>query len=175
MKKSQKKQKNLFARICRVLGRFLLATGAVLCVASIIFAASPLLFPNQPENPTPAEIGKITPTPGTAESSVAANPNMAALILPTLIIVGIIILALFVSFRHYNNSIRNAIARIAKSSRLSIHTTELILATIVWAIVNLIIAFNAPVFAILTFTALIFNDLFFIFAWTAYGCPVYTI
>ena len=176
MKKHQKK--HLFARTCRVLGRFLLALGAVLCVASIVLALAPLLFPSQageadtishyspsfiamPANPS-------TPAP-------ASDRNPAVYILPAIISIVIILTAMIIAFYHYNSSIRNAIARFAKITKLNIHISELLLSTFIWAIVNLILIFNAPVFALLSFTALVLNNLFFIFAWTAYGCPSYSI
>ena len=177
MKKPQKK--HLFARTCRVIGRFLLATGAVLCVASAVLALSPLLIPQHseasPQGPgvSPTEI-LPEPTPEIPATATQSAPAIHFLI-PAIIVIVIVIFVLALAFRHYNDSIRKFIARSAKAFRLQIHVTELLLATIIWCIANLIIIFNAPVFAILTLPALIFNDLFFIFAWTSYGCPVYSI
>ncbi len=177
MKKPQKK--HLFARTCRVIGRFLLATGAVLCVASAVLALSPLLIPQHseasPQGPgvSPTEI-LPEPTPEIPATVTQSTPAIHFLI-PAIIVIVIVIFVLALAFRHYNDSIRKFIARSAKAFRLQIHVTELLLATIIWCIANLIIIFNAPVFAILTLPALIFNDLFFIFAWTSYGCPVYSI
>ncbi len=173
MKKRQKK--HLFARTCRVLGRFLLALGAVLCVASALLAIAPAIDSPKPDTPVAVEevpSGSRHVKPAPAQE---APHEPLAYILPAVIVVSIALFALGVSFRHYNHTIRNAIARIAKCININISTTELILSTLIWTIVNLILFFAAPVFAILSFTALILNNLFFIFAWTAYGCPVYTI
>ena len=176
MKKHQKK--HLFARTCRVLGRFLLALGAVLCVASIVLALAPLLFPSQA-----GEVDTISHYPPSfiamptnpSAPAPASDHNSAAYILPAIISVVIILATMIIAFCHYNSSIRTAIARFAKTTKLNIHTSELLLSTFIWAIVNLILIFNAPVFALLSFAALVLNNLFFIFAWTAYGCPSYSI
>ena len=173
MKKPQKK--HLFARTCRVLGRFLLTLGAVLCVASAILAIAPLINPPKTETPTIVEETPITTHPIQPAPTEETHQNSLPYVLPAVIVVTIAIFLLGISFRQYNHTIRKAIARIAKSVNLSISTTELILTTFTWAIVNLIFFFTAPIFAVLTFTAMIINNLLFIFAWTSYGCPVYTI
>ena len=173
MKKRQKK--HLFARTCRVLGRFLLALGAILCIASVIFAVAPVL--DQPKSDE-SSITDNTPVviPPTNPAPTDQTPSKAYVyILPSIVVVTLALFLLGVSFRHYNRTIRNTIARVAKSMKLSISSTELVLATLIWAIVNIVMIFVAPLFAILTFAALIINDLLFIFAWTSYGCPVYTI
>ncbi len=173
MKKRQKK--HLFARTCRVLGRFLLALGAVLCVASAIFAFAPLVNPPKTEEADVVEETPANPYPVKLVKNPTTQNHSVAFILPSIIAVSIALFLLGISFRHYNRTIRNVIARIAKFSHLSISTTELTLSTLIWAIVNIIIFTTTPLFAILTFTAMIMNNLLFIFAWTAYGCPVYTI
>jgi hypothetical protein len=176
MKKPQKK--HLFARTCRVLGRFLLALGAVLCLASVIIACAPLIFQEKGTEFHPTyEVIELDSSSASHEitSTVRQIANPAPYILPAVAISVFIVIALLLVFRSYNATIRNIIARIAKKTNVNIHSTELILATLIWTIVNLVFIFNAPVFAILSFAAMIINNLFFIFAWTSYGCPVYSI
>jgi hypothetical protein len=176
MKRPQKQ--HLFARTCRVIGRFLLAVGAVLCVASAIMALSPVLIP---QSATPvASHSKSIPSaiipdslPTKEPSTINASSNQY--IIPAICVVVIVLFILALAFRHYNDTIRTYIARSAKIFRTEIHVAELILATLIWTVANLIIVFNTPVFVILTLPALIINDLFFIFAWTSYGCPAYSI
>ena len=76
--------------------------------------------------------------------------------------------------RRYNDDIRKIIKNIANLIHLSIQVTELALVVFVWSIVVLLTIFNAPLFSILALFALIINELFFIFAWTAYGGKNYT-
>ncbi len=178
MKKPQKK--HLFARACRVSGRFLLIIGATLCAASVVYALAPLLYPSTSSEtqtaPTQsisdAPMAFIPPSPATITST---DVNPLPYILPAIIVAAIFIIAIAISFHHYNKSIRNLIARIANALKLNIHVTELLLTTVVWCVANFIIALTIPVFTVLTFIAMVLNLLAFIFAWTSYGCPVYTI
>ena len=179
MKKKQKRPKKyLFARVCRVLGRFLIAIGAILCLSSVILAISPLFFTQkttdniQPTTPSAIHENPQDPaisTPGTSTT------NSTLFIIPAVIITIIVIIALALTFRSYNASLRNFIAHIAKKTRLGIQATELILTTLIWGIVNLVLIFNAPIFVLLSFVAMIINILLFVIAWASYGCPTYSI
>jgi hypothetical protein len=178
MKKQRKSQKkHLFARTCRVIGRFLLATGAVLCVASGVLALSPLLTPQHPVSSPKSyqHFIDIPQGPNATATPAATSTSSDSFLIPSLIVVAIVIFILALAFRYYNDSIRKFIARSAKVFRTEILVAELILSTVIWIIANLIIIANCPIFAILTLPALIFNDLFFIFAWTSYGCPTYSL
>ena len=77
--------------------------------------------------------------------------------------------------RHYNDDIRKIIGKISKLTKLSIHQVELLATTLVWGVVVHIAVFYAPLFAIPAITALILNELFFIFARLGYGCKDYVL
>ena len=175
MKKAQKK--HLFARTCRVLGRFLLTIGTILCVAHIVFAFAPFLFPSSNGETTIINVdtSRLVAEDAASATITTQSPIINSYTIPSIIILIVVTIVLVLVFRQYNNTIRKFIARTAKHANLDIHATELALSTIVWTIANLIIVFNAPIFSILTFAAMLFNLLFFIFAWTSYGCPIYSI
>ena len=168
-------KKHLFARICRVMGRFLLCIGVVFLTGSILLVAAPTLFgiskgstANQLSvgvllNPGSSCGGSVEPVDNFALSAVSAGASILLLIVFAIVL------------RRYNDTIRKAIALIAKKLRLNIHTTELLCTTLVWAIVTLVTIFYAPVFSLFAIATLIANNLFFIFAWTSYGCPNYTL
>lgn len=171
-------KKNLFARICRTLGRFLLALGTVFCIAEAAIALSPILLPSESNNPStggnPSSNNSfiLAPEPGVIEHS---NLDLAALgVLGAVIGIAIIIIFALV-MRSYNGSIRRIIAKTANFCHLQIHTTELILATLAWLIVTIGVFLTTPLNAILVLPVLIINDLLFVFAWVAYGCPEYTL
>ena len=179
MKKKQKRQKKyLFARICRVLGRFLLAIGTILCLSSVILAISPLFFPQKDGSIQTTfssslhEAPQESSTPSTVSTTDA---DSALFIIPAIVITILIILALALVFRSYNANIRDLIARIAKKTRIGIQATELILTTLIWGAVNLVLIFTAPIFVLLSFIAMITNILLFVIAWASYGCPTYSI
>lgn len=178
MKKKQKRPKKyLFARVCRVLGRFLLAIGAILCLSSVILAISPLFFPQKSgsiQPTTPSTIHEDPESPAISTPGVSTTDS-TILIIPAIIVTILIILALALAFRSYNANIRNLIARIAKKTRLGIQATELILTTLIWGTVNLVLIFNAPIFVLLSFIAMVINILLFVIAWASYGYPTYSI
>ncbi len=168
-------KEHLFARICRTSGRFLLSVGAVLCAGSITIAFLPaLLSKTATTSSTPQPVSHFY-VPTTAEVATSNASSSPAQLITGIIISIVIFAILILAFSSYNTSIRKFIAKTAHSLNFSIHATEIILTTIVWTIANLIVIFNLPILTLITFPAMIINDLLFIFAWTSYGCPVYVI
>lgn len=168
-------KKHLFARICRVIGRFLLCIGAIFLTGSLLLVAAPKLFGiDEGATANQLSVGNLfSPSTSCGASSSAENSFALSAIGVGVSIVLIIIFILVL--RRYNETIRKTITYIAKKLHLNIHTTELLCATFIWAIVTLIAIFYAPVFSLFAIAALITNNLFFIFAWTSYGCPNYTL
>ena len=168
-------QQHLFARICRVLGRFFLCIGAIFTTGSLLLAVAPSLFQldHSPETIQYYSLNNFFSN-SCATSSASTTSNPALLILG--LILTFAILAIFVlALKRYNHSIRHFIARLATQLRLSIHNTELLLTTFIWGILVIVAIAYLPIFAIPALVALAINDLLFIFAWTAYGCPVYVL
>ena len=169
-------KKHLFARICRVSGRFLLCVGVVFLTGSLLLALSPALFGIKDMSKAQSNLS-ISSLFAPSNCSAAANAGSNGLALSMLAValsVGLILVFSLV-LRYYNGSIRSAIAKIAKAFRLSIHVTELLCSTFIWTLVTLIAIFYTPVFSLFGFAALVLNNLLFIFAWTSYGCPRYTL
>ncbi len=168
-------QQHLFARICRVLGRFFLCIGTIFATGSLLLAFAPSLFrlDHSPETVQYYSLNNFFSSGCTTNSMDATNE-------PALLILGLIlslaILMIFVlALKHYNHNIRHLIARLAAHLRLNIHVAELIITTLIWGILAIVTLAFLPIFAIPALAALIINNLLFIFAWTAYGCPIYVL
>ena len=158
----------LFARICRVIGRFLLTLGTVFLVGSlvILFLPKPSSDPSTDNSLSRQTVYSIVNNADTtALADTPANNTALAIIIIVFILV----------MRHYNDDIRKIIGKIAKLTKLSIHQVELLSTTIVWGIVVHITVFHAPLFAIPAIIVLILNELFFIFARLGYGCKEYAL
>ena len=99
----------------------------------------------------------VAPITQNTENRIAVTALGIVLSIAIIVVFGLVM-------RRYNDDIRRIIGKIAKTTKLSIHQTELLLTTFVWGIVVHITVFHAPLFAIPAIAALIFNELFFIFA-----------
>lgn len=166
----------LFARICRVIGRFLLTLGTVFFIGSLAI----LFIPKPSQNPSTEgtslshqTIHSIINNDTIAFADTPAN-NVALTALGIVLAISIIIIFVLV-LRHYNDDIRKIIGKISKLTKLSIHQVELLATTLVWGVVVHIAVFYAPLFAIPAITILILNELFFIFARLGYGCKDYVL
>ena len=166
----------LFARICRVIGRFLLTLGTVFFISSLAI----LFIPKPSQNPSTEgtslshqTIRSIINNNTIAFADTPAN-NIALTALSIVLAISIIIIFVLV-LRHYNDDIRKIIGKISKLTKLSIHQVELLATTLVWGVVVHIAVFYAPLFAIPAITTLILNELFFIFARLGYGCKDYVL
>ena len=167
----------LFARICRVIGRFLLTLGTVFFISSLAI----LFIPKPSQNPSTEGTSLSHQTIRSiinnndiiAFADTPAN-NVALTALSIVLAISIIIIFVLV-LRHYNDDIRKIIGKISKLTKLSIHQVELLATTLVWGVVVHIAVFYAPLFAIPAITALILNELFFIFARLGYGCKDYVL
>ena len=166
----------LFARICRVIGRFLLTLGTVFFIGSLAI----LFIPKPSQNPSTEgtslshqTIRSIINNNTIAFADTPAN-NIALTALSIVLAISIIIIFVLV-LRHYNDDIRKIIGKISKLTKLSIHQVELLATTLVWGVVVHIAVFYAPLFAIPAITTLILNELFFIFARLGYGCKDYVL
>lgn len=166
----------LFARICRVIGRFLLTLGTVFLVGSlvILFLPKPSSDPSTDNSLSRQTVYSIVNNANTTALADTPANNTALAILGIVFSIAIIIVFILV-MRHYNDDIRKIIGKIAKLTKLSIHQVELLSTTIVWGIVVHITVFHAPLFAIPAIIVLILNELFFIFARLGYGCKEYAL
>jgi hypothetical protein len=169
--------KHLFARICRVIGRFLLCVGTIFLTGSILLAAAPTLFGINDQSQAASNFSienffNPSSSCGSVTHIGATNPAYSALG----VVIFIAVITIFgVVLHHYNDSIRKFIANIAKRLKISIHSTELLCSTFIWGMVTAVTLNYLPIFALLALTILIVNNLFFIFAWTSYGCRNYTL
>ena len=163
---------HLFARLCRVAGRFLLCAGGISLVGSIALVIAPFLI-DADSNQT-----SITHQPTIIIKEPAQPAANLIETLPYIIIsvflIALILIAIVIVMRKYNDDIRQCIGRLARLFRLSIQITELALTVFAWGAVVLLTAFHAPLFSIFALFLLIINELLFIFAWTAYGGKNYT-
>ena len=146
----------LFARICRVIGRFLLTLGTVFFISSLAI----LFIPKPSQNPSTEGtslshqiIHSIINNNTIAFADTPAN-NVALTALGIVLAISIIIIFVLV-LRHYNDDIRKIIGKISKLTKLSFHQVELLATTLVWGVVVHIAVFYAPLFAIPAITALI--------------------
>lgn len=167
----------LFARICRVIGRFLLALGTVFSIGSLAM----LFLPKPSQNPSTEDtslshqtIHSIINNNDTIAFADTPVNNVALTALGIVLAISIIIIFVLV-MRHYNDDIRKIIGKISKLTKLSIHQVELLATTLVWGVVVHIAVSYAPLFAIPAITVLILNELFFIFARLGYGCKDYVL
>lgn len=165
----------LFARICRVIGRFLLTLGTVFLVGSlvILFLPKPSSDPSTDNSLSRQTIHSIINNNAIAFADTSAN-NVALTALGIVLAISIIIIFVLV-MRHYNDDIRKIIGKISKLTKLSIHQVELLATTLVWGVVVHIAVSYAPLFAIPAITTLILNELFFIFARLGYDCKDYVL
>ena len=166
----------LFARICRVIGRFLLTLGTVFFIGSLAILFLPKPSQNSSTEGTSLShqtIRSIINNNTIAFADTPAN-NIALTALSIVLAISIIIIFVLV-LRHYNDDIRKIIGKISKLTKLSIHQVELLATTLVWGVVVHIAVFYAPLFAIPAITVLILNELFFIFARLGYGCKDYVL
>lgn len=167
----------LFARICRVIGRFLLTLGTVFFIGSLAI----LFIPKPSQNPSTGGTSLshqtirsiINNNDLVAFADTSAN-NVALTALGIVLAISIIIIFVLV-LRRYNDDIRKIIGKISELTKLSIHQVELLATTLVWGVVVHIAVSYAPLFAIPAITALILNELFFIFARLGYGCKDYVL
>ncbi|MCQ2568736.1 MAG: hypothetical protein MJ155_00370 [Candidatus Saccharibacteria bacterium] len=167
----------LFARICRVIGRFLLTLGTVLFIGSLAI----LFLPKPTQNPSTEDtslshqtIHSIINNNGAIAFADTPANNVALTALGIVLAISIIIIFVLV-MRHYNDDIRKIIGKISKLTKLSIHQVELLATTLVWGVVVHIAVSYAPLFAIPAITVLILNELLFIFARLGYGCKDYVL
>ena len=166
----------LFARICRVIGRFLLTLGTVFFIGSLAILFIPKPSQNSSTEGTSLShqtIRSIINNNTIAFADTPAN-NIALTALSIVLAISIIIIFVLV-LRRYNDDIRKIIGKISKLTKLSIHQVELLATTLVWGVVVHIAVFYAPLFAIPAITTLILNELFFIFARLGYGCKDYVL
>ena len=166
----------LFARICRVIGRFLLTLGTVFFIGSLAILFLPKPSQNSSTEGTSLShqtIHSIINNNTIAFADTSAN-NVALTALGIVLAISIIIIFVLV-LRRYNDDIRKIIGKISKLTKLSIHQVELLATTLVWGVVVHIAVFYAPLFAIPAITTLILNELFFIFARLGYGCKDYVL
>ena len=166
----------LFARICRVIGRFLLTLGTVFFIGSLAILFLPKPSQNSSTEGTSLShqtIRSIINNNTIAFADTPAN-NIALTALSIVLAISIIIIFVLV-LRHYNDDIRKIIGKISKLTKLSIHQVELLATTLVWGVVVHIAVFYAPLFAIPAIAILILNELFFIFARLGYGCKDYVL
>lgn len=183
MKKKKTTDKHYFARICRVLGRFSMCIGAITAIGlaclGIIQALQPKATVNQSDVSQQQQLSEaISSNIRHSTQSYQDTGSPAAQIGAVLIaIAGVILIALLFwhSLQRYNDSLRKLISQLAKHAHIPIFTVEICLALLFWAFATIIIAQSMPIFSIFTFFALIANEFFFIFAWAAYGRPVYTL
>ncbi len=166
----------LFARICRVIGRFLLTLGTVFFISSLAILFLPKPSQNSSTEGTSLSHQTIHSIINNNTITFADTPanNVALTALGIVLAISIIIIFVLV-MRHYNDDIRKIIGKISKLSKLSIHQVELLATTLVWGIVVHIAVSYAPLFAIPAITTLILNELFFIFARLGYGCKDYVL
>ena len=167
---------NLFARICRVAGRFSLCIGVILLIGTVALTIAPH-FPNE-ANPENSSLSKQSVGYLFVRHSGSHPDNLAETISLDVIgfaLAALIIIAFILVMRRYNADIRKVIGKIAHVFSLSIHHAELLLTVLAWGAVIILTIFNEPILSIFTLYALVINELFFIFAWTAYGCKEYTL
>ena len=160
---------NHLARIFRASGRILLGIASIFSIGFIALALT-----------SPLQTSDICSTPiqstqqGQTTTSVQINSsNNFAFALIAIALTSLILFALYKSLRQYNNSIRTIIRKISKLLKSSIYSTELLLATIIWAIATILAYAISPYIAIIILFSMIINILCFVFAWLAYGQPQY--
>lgn len=166
----------LFARICRVIGRFLLTLGTVFFIGSLAILFLPKPSQNSFTEDTSLShqtIHSIINNNAITFADTSAS-NAALTALGIVLAISIIIIFVLV-LRHYNDDIRRIIGKISKLTKLSIHQVELLSTTLVWGVVVHVAVFHAPLFAIPAITTLILNELFFIFARLGYDCKDYVL
>lgn len=153
----------------------MLCIGAVLLVGSAMLALAPYLLPRASETTDSARpsIEVIINNPHVTMPNTPAN-NFALAALGAVLGIAVLLI-FFLIMRRYNDDIRRIVGKVAKTLHLSIQLTELVLSTAIWAIVTIVAVLNAPLFASGALIALIINNLFFIVAWTSYGCRNYTL
>ena len=124
----------LFARICRVIGRFLLTLGTVFFIGSLAI----LFIPKPSQNPSTEgtslshqTIHSIINNNDTIAFADTPANNVALTALGIVLAISIIIIFVLV-MRHYNDDIRKIIGKISKLTKLSIHQVELLATTLVW-------------------------------------------
>ena len=166
----------LFARICRVIGRFLLTLGTVFFIGSLAILFIPKPSQNSSTEGTSLSHQTIRSIINNNTIAFADTPANSVALTALSIVLAISIIIIFVLvLRHYNDDIRKIIGKISKLTKLSIHQVELLATTLVWGVVVHIAVSYAPLFAILAITTLILNELFFIFARLGYGCKDYVL
>ena len=164
---------NLFPRICRCLGRFLLTIGAIFLVGFICLFFTSLTPDHQSieEFRDSLAIQNISDA-GTVITTTASSTPVLLLILGIVASLAILF-CFFRALKSYNDFLRNFIKRAAKTLHLKIFTLELISTTVIWGFLILILLNLLPIFTPFLLTALIINEFCFIFAWVAYGQPDY--
>lgn len=149
----------------------LLLIGAIFGLGLIIYFAYSIFAKVQnPETDVTIPLRVLeegTTVTNTSQMSPAASAVTSALAVSlALLIVGFIAIL-------YNRSIQKFIAALAGKLHIPIFTTELICTFIIWTIATTILFFIFPLASIFALLAFVVNELLFIFAWGAYGQPVY--
>ena len=140
---------NIFARLCRTTGRFILTIGAILLIASICLQ----FMPNQAG--IHEVIESVNQLPQDTSITITHTSNSIS---PFAFIVALVFTALVL---------------LAHLLKLKIFVTELALTIFVWTIVTVLGLFLSPLLAMFILCIAIINLLCFIFAWVAYGQPDY--
>ncbi len=159
---------NLLARIFRASGRILLAIGSILAIGFAVLA-----IPTSNNDTTTPIQPESTPPTSSESAIIIDDSNRFVALIISIALSALILFAFYKCLRHYNNSIRKAIAKLAKAIKHSIYTTELGLTTILWAIATVLAYIFSPYIAITLLFAMIANILCFVFAWLAYAQPEY--
>ena len=160
---------NIFARLCRVTGRFILTIGAILLIASICLQ----FMPNQAGIHEVVESVNQLPQ-DTSITITHTGSSVSPLAFIIALVFTALVFALFVpALGSYNNFIRTCIKKLAHLLKLKIFVTELALTIFVWTIVTVLGLSLSPLLAMFILCIAIINLLCFIFAWVAYGQPDY--
>jgi len=178
MKKKKTTEKHLFARICRVLGRFLMCIGAITAIGLSCLGVAQLFLPKTTTNSpnTAQQLDQVTGSMYQTGQNATISPAthiISAIV--AIACIALIVLLFWRALQKYNDGLRKFIAQLAKYAKVPIFTVEICLSLLFWALATIIIAQSMPAISVFAFFALIINEFFFIFAWAAYGRPVYTL
>ena len=156
------------ARGLRLIGRALLAMGAIFVIGSSILAVNAIVEDG-------VEIVVVAPnTPqieeGDFDYSVRTSNLVWLLLLMTAFVVGLV-----AAVKGLNRSMRAIIGKIAGFVRMPIFATELLLGALVWSLSIIILLFHLPVGAVLAGIFLATTEICFLLAWLFYGRKKYTL
>ena len=177
--KKRHKFSHRLASFFRFTSRILLLIGSILAagaVALTVFYISRLL--NAPESANDLGVfPDLTFPPVNSPESTPVSPNIVAeIIIATLMVIGVIV-GLILTIRQANGFARHTIVKLSKLIGGNIFATEIALSGLIWglAFVAGSLVFPNKMLAFLISPLFILTELGFIWAWSLYGRPKYSI